>query len=91
MTPRQRNTGLIATAITAVIFILPFFFVFSMTMKTKKGAALFLFSWPAERHFWANLKDVIKARNCMLLLAYFNSTAITGGAVALLIIFASMV
>lgn len=91
MTPRQRNTGLIATAVACVIFVTPFLYIFFMAMKTKKEAALFLFTWPSEWHFWANLTEVIKARNYMLLLAYFNSTVITVGAVALLIIFGAMV
>ncbi len=91
MTPRQRNTGLIATAVATVIFITPFLYIFFMAMKTKKEAALFLFSWPSEWHFWANLTEVIQARNYMLLLAYFNSTVITVGAVTMLIIFGAMV
>ena len=91
MTPRQRNTGLIATAVATVIFITPFLYIFFMAMKTKKEAALFLFTWPSEWHFWANLTEVIQARNYMLLLAYFNSTVITVGAVTMLIIFGAMV
>ena len=91
MTPRQRNTGLIATAVAAVIFITPFLYIFFMAMKTKKEAALFLFTWPSEWQFWANLTEVIQARNYMLLLAYFNSTVITVGAVTMLIIFGAMV
>jgi raffinose/stachyose/melibiose transport system permease protein len=88
---RQRNTGLIATAVATLIFITPFLYIFFMAMKTKKEAALFLFTWPSEWHFWANLVEVVKARNYMLLLAYFNSTLITVGAVALLIVFGAMV
>jgi raffinose/stachyose/melibiose transport system permease protein len=91
VTPRQRNTGLIAAAVAAVVFVTPFLFTFFMAVKTKQEAALFLFSWPSEWHFWANLTEVIKARNYMLLLAYFNSTVITVGAVALLIVFGAMV
>lgn len=91
MTPRQRNTGLVAAAIAAVVFVTPFLFTFFMAVKTKKEAALFLFTWPSEWHFWANLTEVVKARNYMLLLAYFNSTIITVGAVTLLIIFGAMV
>jgi raffinose/stachyose/melibiose transport system permease protein len=91
VTPRQRNTGLIATAVATVIFITPFLYIFFMAMKTKKEAALFLFSWPSEWHFLANLTDVIMARNYMLLLAYFNSTVITVGAVALQVVFGAMV
>jgi raffinose/stachyose/melibiose transport system permease protein len=88
---RQRNTGIIALALATVIFVMPFLYIFFMAVKTKKEAALFLFTWPAEWHFWANLTDVIKARNYMLLLAYFNSTVITVGAVTLLVIFGAMV
>ncbi len=91
MTPRQRNTGLIATAIATVLFITPFLYIFLMAVRTKQEAALFLFTWPESWHFWANFVDVIKARNYMLLLAYFNSTVITVGAVTLLIIFGAMV
>jgi raffinose/stachyose/melibiose transport system permease protein len=88
---RQRNTGIIALALATVIFIMPFVYIFFMAVKTKKEAALFLFTWPSEWHFWANLTDVIEARNYMLLLAYFNSTVITVGAVTLLVIFGAMV
>jgi raffinose/stachyose/melibiose transport system permease protein len=89
--PRQRNAGLIATAVAFVVFILPFLFTFFMAVKTKKEAALFLFSLPSEWHFWANLTEVVKARNYMLLLAYFNSTLITVAAVAGLVITGAMV
>jgi len=89
--PRQRNVGLIATAVAFVVFILPFLFTFFMAVKTKKEAALFLFTWPSEWHFWANLTEVVKARNYMLLLAYFNSTLITVAAVAGLVITGAMV
>ncbi len=91
MTRRQANTGWIALIVAFVIFILPFIFIFFMAMKSKKEAALFLFSWPSEWHFWANLTDVITARNYMLLLAFFNSTIMTVGAVSLLIVFGAMV
>lgn len=91
ITRRQRNAGLIAAALAAVIFVAPFLFTFFMAVKTKREAALFLFTWPSEWQFWANLTEVIKARNYMLLLAYFNSTIITVGAVSLLIVFGAMV
>lgn len=91
MTNRQRNTGMIAMAFALVIFITPFLYIFFMAMKTKREASLFLFSWPSEWHFWANLVEVVQARNYMLLLAYFNSSVITVGAVAMLIVFGAMV
>lgn len=91
MKRRQVTIGLTATAVAFVIFVLPFLFILFMAVKTKKEAALFLFSWPAEWQFWANLTEVIRARNYMLLLAYFNSTVITVGAITLLVIFGAMV
>ncbi len=91
MNRRQRNSGLIATAVAMVLFITPFLYIFLMAARTKQEAALFLFTWPEKWQLWANLVDVIQARNYMLLLAYFNSTVITVGAVALLIIFGAMV
>ena len=91
MTGRQRTIGLAALAVATVIFIMPFLFTFFMAVKTKKEAALFLFNWPSEWHFWANLTEVVQARNYMLLLAYFNSTVITVGAVTLLVVFGALV
>jgi raffinose/stachyose/melibiose transport system permease protein len=91
MTRRQRNTGIAALAAAFVIFIIPFIFVAFTAVKTKREASQLNFTWPTEWHFWQNLLDVVQARDYMLLLAYFNSTIITVGAVSLLIVFSAMV
>jgi raffinose/stachyose/melibiose transport system permease protein len=88
---RRRNIGLFALLVATVVFILPFIFILFMAVKTKQEAARFLFSWPSEWHLWQNMVDVVQTRNYMLLLAYFNSTVITVGAVTLLVIFGAMV
>lgn len=88
---RRRNIGIAALLVAAVIFILPFIYILFMAVKTKQEAARFLFTWPSEWHLWQNLVDVVQTRNYMLLLAYFNSTIITVGAVTLLVIFGAMV
>jgi raffinose/stachyose/melibiose transport system permease protein len=88
---RRRNIGILAPLVAAVVFILPFVFILFMAVKTKQEAARFLFTWPSEWHLWQNLVDVVQTRNYMLLLAYFNSTVITVGAVTLLVIFGAMV
>lgn len=88
---RRRNTGILALLVATLLFILPFVFILFMAVKTKQEAALFLFTWPSEWHFWQNLVDVVQTRNYMLLLAYFNSIVITVGAVTLLVIFGAMV
>jgi raffinose/stachyose/melibiose transport system permease protein len=91
VTPRQRNTGLIASAFAAVIFVTPFIFTFLMAVKTKKEASFLTFTWPGEWHFWSNLTDVVRTRDYMLLRAFLNSTLITVGAVTMLVIFGAMV
>ncbi len=91
MTRRQRLIGLVSLIVATVVFIVPFVFILFMAVKSKSEAALFTFTWPTEWFFVENLIEVVKARNYMLLLAYFNSTVITVGAVALLIVFGAMV
>ena len=91
MTRRQHITGIVALLVGSVIFILPFLFIFLTSVKTKQEASRLLFTWPGEWHFLQNFLAVIEARNYMLLLAYFNSTLITVGAVTLLILFGAMV
>ncbi|MES2915473.1 MAG: carbohydrate ABC transporter permease [Pseudomonadota bacterium] len=88
---RRRNIGLVALLVATVVFILPFVFILLMAVKTKQEASRFLFTWPEQWQPWQNLVDVVQTRNYMLLLAYFNSTVITVGAVTLLVIFGAMV
>lgn len=88
---RQWITGILATAAATVIFIVPFAFIFLTAAKTKQDASRLLFTWPEQWQLWQNFTDVLKARNYMLLLAYFNSTLITVGAVAALVVFGAMV
>ena len=91
MTRRQYINGMIAMALAAVIFILPFVFIFLTAVKTKKDASLLRFTWPQDWQFAQNFLDVLQTQNYQLLLAYFNSTVITVGAVAMLIVFGAMV
>lgn len=91
MTRRQFWTGIAALVAATVVFIIPFIFIFLMAAKTKQEASRLAFSLPSDWQLWQNLVDVIQARNYMLLLAYFNSTLITVGAVTGLVIFAAMV
>ena len=88
---RQLVTGIAALVAATVIFIVPFLYILFMAAKTKQEASRLAFSLPMDWQLWENLIAVIKARNYMLLLAYFNSTVITVGAVTGLVIFAAMV
>jgi raffinose/stachyose/melibiose transport system permease protein len=74
-----------------IVFVFPFVFVVFQAVKDRRAANRLDFSWPESWHLWTNIVDVIQTRDYMLLLAYFNSTLITVGAVTLLVIFGSMV
>ena len=91
MKRRQYITGFAALAVTFVVFIVPFIFIFLTAVKTKSQASRLDFTWPTEWHLVDNFLQVLKTRDYMLLLAYFNSTVITVGAVALLVIFGAMI
>ncbi|MFN3274255.1 MAG: carbohydrate ABC transporter permease [Paracoccus sp. (in: a-proteobacteria)] len=91
MRPRQYVIGAVSFAAAFVIFVIPFIFVALNAMKSAAESARLDFSLPETWQFWRNLTDVVQARDYMLLLAYFNSTVITVGAVTLLVIFGAMV
>ena len=59
LTPRQRNTGIAATVVACIIFILPFGFIALTAVMTKSQASLWRFSIPVEWHFLQNLIDVL--------------------------------
>ena len=91
MTRRQYLIGFAALLVTFVVFVVPFIFVFLTAVKSKAEAARMDFAWPTEWHLVDNLVEVIRTRDYMLLLAYFNSTVITVGAVALLVVTGAMI
>lgn len=88
---RKLILGLASLAAVTVVFIVPFIFIFLTAVKSRSEASRLDFSWPTEWHLIENLVSVVEARNYMLLLAYFNSTVITVGAVTLLVVFSAMV
>jgi raffinose/stachyose/melibiose transport system permease protein len=91
VTRRQYLLGFAALIVTFVIFVVPFIFVILTAVKSKAEAARLAFSWPTEWHLVENLIEVVQTRDYMLLLAYFNSTVITLGAVAILVIAGAMI
>jgi raffinose/stachyose/melibiose transport system permease protein len=91
VTRRQTVIGAVALAAAFVIFVIPFVFVFLNAVKPVAQAAQPDFSWPEEWLLWHNIVEVAKARDYMLLLAYWNSIIITVGAITLLVIFGAMI
>ena len=88
---RPYIVGGISLLFAAIVFILPFCFIFVQSIKSKSESARLSFTWPKVFMFWENLVEVVKARNYQLLHAYFNSIVLTVGAVTILVVVSAMV
>jgi len=60
-----------------VIFVLPFLFIALTAAKTSQESGALDFSWPTEWRFFENLKEVVQARDYIVITAFVNSTIIT--------------
>ena len=83
--------GLVAMLVTAFIFLLPFLFILMTASKTGPEAADLAFSWPTQWVLLQNIQEVLATRNYVALRALINSTTLTLGSVAIMVVFASMV
>jgi raffinose/stachyose/melibiose transport system permease protein len=83
--------GLLAIALSAVIFLVPFAFIVLTAIKDRQEASLLDFSWPSDIEFVNNLRAVFEARNYLLVTAFINSTIVTVVSVTVCVILASMV
>ncbi|WP_199037085.1 carbohydrate ABC transporter permease [Glycomyces salinus] len=84
-------SGIVAIAVSAVVFLVPFAFIFLTASKTRAESALLEFSLPTEWAIWENLVAVVEARDYMLLTAFVNSTILTVASIAIMVVFAAMV
>lgn len=91
MKARETIIGVLALIVGFVIFAVPFLFIAINAVKTKAQSARLDFAWPEQWRLGANFIEVVQTRDYQLLLAYFNSTVITVGAITLLVIFGAMV
>lgn len=88
----QYVTGVVAIAMSILVFIVPFAFIVLTAAKTAPEASLFEFSLPAQGwHLWENIVTVIQTRDFMLVRAFVNSTVLTVVSVTIMVIFAAMV
>lgn len=83
--------GLIAIAVTAVFFLVPFAFIFVVASMTRTQSNLLQFSWPQPFVLLDNLKQVVEARDCLMIIAFINSFILTVVSVAALVILSAMV
>ncbi|MBR2766130.1 MAG: carbohydrate ABC transporter permease [Blautia sp.] len=67
---------IVGVLVTAVLFLIPFYFMFVQSIKSKKEAARLSISWPTELHF-ENYPEVFKFNNYQLVRAFRNSAVLT--------------
>jgi raffinose/stachyose/melibiose transport system permease protein len=83
--------GLIAIAVTAVFFLVPFAFIFVIASMTRTQSNLLQFTWPQPFVLLDNLKQVVEARDYLMIIAFINSFILTAVSVAALVILGAMV
>jgi len=81
----------IALIVFAIVFVVPFVFIFLTAAKTRQEASLFQFSWPAKFQLLENIRDVIAYGDGRMLRALWNSTLLTVGSVTLIVLFSALV
>ena len=93
MRTRRPNYPLSAFALIVFtfIFVLPFAFILTTAAKDQQDSALLHFSWPQHWQLFQNIKDVLKTRDYILVIALINSTVLTVVSVAVMVVLAAMV
>nr|WP_319474604.1 carbohydrate ABC transporter permease [uncultured Sphaerochaeta sp.] len=95
MKSRKQQTAYIASNILVflfltIIFIVPFVYIILMAAKSKQEAALLRFSLPEQNLFFQNLKEVVAYGDYRMFRALLNSTLLTVGSVALIVVFSAL-
>lgn len=88
---RRYAVGILAIAVTIVVFIVPLLFMVLTAVKDRKEAAKLEFTWPTNFQFVENFTQVLSARKFMLVTAFINSTILTVASVTILVVLAAMV
>jgi len=80
----------VAVLLSVAIFWVPLYFVVVNALKDSKEASELTIRWPAAIHLWDNVKEVVTARDYMLLRAFYNSTVLTILSIAVLVFVCAM-
>ncbi len=81
----------VALIIIGIVFVVPFVFIVLTAAKTRQEAALFGFTWPSHFQLLQNLRDVLAFGDYRMFLALWNSTLLTVGSVALIVLLSAFV
>ena len=82
---------IVALIVFSIVFVVPFIFIFLTAAKTRQEAALFKFSWPSQFQLFQNIREVMAFGDNRMLLALWNSTLLTLGSVALIVLLSALV
>ncbi len=74
-----------------IVFVVPFVFILLTAAKPRPEAALFEFSWPSKFQLMENIWDVMLFGDNRMFLALWNSTLLTVGSVALIVLLSALV
>ena len=91
--PRARSfwLGAVSVVVSVVVFLVPFAFIALTAVKDRQQATLLDFSWPTRFQLVQNFKEVVTARDYMVVIAFINSTILTVASVSVMVILAAMV
>ncbi len=81
----------VALIIIGIVYVVPFIFIFLTAAKTPAEAGLFQFTWPSQFQLIENIHEVMVFGHNRMLLALWNSTLLTVGSVALIVLFSALV
>jgi len=83
--------GILAIAVSIVVFLVPFAFVVLQASKSSTEASDQAFSLPTEWQFLQNLGAVLAAGDGLIWRAFLNSAILTVGSVTIMVIVSAMV
>ena len=87
---RSWTIGIIAIAVSVIVFLVPLVFVLLQAAKTPDDASSLAFTWPKEWNFFPNLIAVLESGDGLIWRAFFNSALLTVFSVTLMVIIAAM-
>ena len=82
--------GVVALAVAAVVFLVPFAFIFVTASKSVQEALTLNFDLPKKWMFVDNLVQVVQAQDFMLIRAFGNSILLTVCSVSILVVLSAM-
>ena len=74
----------------AAVFLVPFAFIALTAAKSDQEASLLTLSWPTQWQVVENVREVLQARDYLLIIAFINSVVLTVSSVAIMVVISAM-